>query len=438
MSLTPLTHNQSTTRPTPILLLTVIVVLTGIGAGLGGMLLALLLHAVQHLAYGYSLHSIISPETFLMGVSAAPGKRRVMVLTLCGLVAGIGWWTLYRFGRELVSIKQAVTEDAPPMPPVATTSHVLLQIITVALGSPLGREVAPREMGAMLGGWLCRLARLTVEQRRLIVACGAGAGLAAVYNVPLGGAVFVLEVLLATFSWPAAIMALTTSAVAASVAWLGLGADSQYVVAHFPLSASLVAWSLVTSPLFGLAAYGFDRLTSAARRNAARGWRLPVFTLLNFFIIGCLAIGLPQLLGNGKGPAQLGFDSALTMTMAALLLVIKVIITTSTLRSGAAGGLLTPGLSNGALLAVVLGGIWNLAWPGVPVGAYAVIGAAAFLASSMSMPLTAIVLIMEFTRIDHDFLVPIILAVAGSVCTSRLCAQWARQSLARSKTDGPA
>jgi len=72
----------------------------------------------------------------------------------------------------------------------------------------------------------------------------------------------------------------------------------------------------------------------------------------------------------------------------------------------------------------VLGGLWGLAWPGVPAGAYAVIGAAAFLASSMSMPLTAIVLVTEFTRIDHDFLVPIILAVAGSVCACRLCAKW--------------
>jgi H+/Cl- antiporter ClcA len=68
-----------------------------------------------------------------------------------------------------------------------------------------------------------------------------------------------------------------------------------------------------------------------------------------------------------------------------------------------------------------LGGLWSLAWPGIPLGAFALIGAAAFLASSMSMPITAIVLIAEFTRIDHDFLVPIILAVVGSVCASRLC-----------------
>ncbi|MPT25095.1 MAG: chloride channel protein, partial [Starkeya sp.] len=88
--------------------------------------------------------------------------------------------------------------------------------------------------------------------------------------------------------------------------------------------------------------------------------------------------------------------------------------TSGSLRAGASGGLLTPGIAIGALLAVVLGGLWNLAWPGAPLSAYAVVGAAAFLASSMRMPLTSIVLIAEFTRVDQGFLVPIILAVAGS------------------------
>src|SRR5471030_2792308 len=120
-----------------LILLGVVVILTGVGAGLGGMFLALLLHVIQHLAYGYSLDKIISPETFLMGVSSAPGYRRILVLGFCGLLAAVGWWVLYRFGRPLVSIKQATTGDIPLMPPVATLSHVLLQIGTVALGSPL-------------------------------------------------------------------------------------------------------------------------------------------------------------------------------------------------------------------------------------------------------------------------------------------------------------
>jgi len=417
---------DSTAQPrasTPLKLM-LVTLLVGLGAGVGGMSLALLLHAIQHLAFGYSLDHVISHESFLQGVSAAPGPRRFAVLLLCGLVAGGGWWVVYRFGQKLVSIRQAVKADDPRMPIGSTVAHALLQIVTVALGSPLGREVAPREIGSLLGGWLAHYAQLSVEDSRLMVACGAGAGLAAVYNVPLGGAIFVLEVLLGSFSLPRAAAALATSSIAAVVAWLGLGDESQYVIPHLAISPSLLVWAGLCGPLFGLAAYGFTRLTTAARAAAPRNWQLPVLSLLNFAIIGLLAMYFPQLLGNGKGPAQLGFDSNLTIGLAGMLLVLKVLITAGSLRAGAEGGLLTPGLSNGALLAIVLGGVWSLFWPGPALGAFALIGAAAFLAASMKMPLTAIVLIAEFTHVDHDFLIPILLAVAGSVCTLRLCEQW--------------
>jgi len=400
-----------------------VVLLTGVGAGLGGMLLALLLHGIQHLAYGYSQDHLVGHESFLFGVTAAAPERRVAALALCGLVAGLGWYLLYRFGKPLVSIKQAVSNAEARMPAKATLAHVLLQIVTVALGSPLGREVAPRELGSLIADRLSRWSGLDGDTRRLMIACGAGAGLAAVYNVPLGGAVFVLEVLLAKFAWREATIALATSAIGASVAWLGLGAEAQYTVPAFVVSPGLITWAVLCGPLFGLAAYGFTRLTGAARGRAARGWQLPLLSLLNFNLIGCLAIYLPQVLGNGKGPAQLGFDDQLTIGLAAILLLAKLVVTSSSLRAGAEGGLLTPALACGALLAVILGGGWNLLWPGVPLGAFAIVGAAAFLSSSMSMPLTAIVLVVEFTRIEHDFLVPIILAVVGSVCVSRLCAR---------------
>ena len=398
-------------------------ILTGVGAGLGGMLLALLLHKIQHVAYGYSLDFTIGTESFLVGVTQASAQRRLVVLMLCGLVAGFGWWAVYRFGRPLVSVKQTVDSDARPMPPGTTIAHALLQIVTVAMGSPLGREVAPREIGALFASWLSARTGLTSEQRRMIVACGAGAGLAAVYNVPLGGAVFTMEVLLVTFSWQAACLAMATSAIAAGVAWLGLGAEIQYAVPTFLPTASLIVWALVCGPLFGLAGHAFIQLTNAARNRAARGWRLPVYAFINFTILGALAMYYPQLLGNGKGAAQLAFDSSVAIGLAATLLVLKVLVTAGSLRAGASGGLLTPALANGALMAIILGGLWSMAWPGVPLGAFALVGAAAFLATSQRMPLTAVVLVAEFTQVNHNFLLPMILAVAGSVTASRLWEQ---------------
>ncbi|WP_177315735.1 chloride channel protein, partial [Burkholderia ubonensis] len=142
----------------------------------------------------------------------------------------------------------------------------------------------------------------------------------------------------------------------------------------------------------------------------------------------------PQLLGNGKGAASLSFDGALTIGVAATLLALKVLITASSLRAGAEGGLLTPGLANGALLGIVLGGLWSAVWPGVSVGGCALVGAAAFLAASMQMPITAVVLLLEFTRASHDSLVPILFAVAGSLVAYRFAERLAERCAAQRVT----
>ncbi|TDV34329.1 H+/Cl- antiporter ClcA [Paraburkholderia caballeronis] len=430
----------ATDRPpprSPFVTLAVVTVLTGIGAGLGGMLLALLLHEVQHLAYGYSEAHVISRETFLQGVTGTSPARRVAVVIACGAIAGGGWWALYRFGRPLVGIAAALKPGGARMPVLSTLVHALLQIVTVAMGSPLGREVAPREVGAVFASWLSKRTGLTAAERRVMIACGAGAGLAAVYNVPLGGAVFVLEVLLGTFAWSAVIPALTTSSIAAVVAWIGLGDEQQYHVPAYAVDAHLLLGSALCGPLFGAAAHGFAQLTSRAREASPKDWRLPAFALANFAAIGLLAIPFPQLLGNGKGPAGLSFADDLGIGLAATLLALKVLITTTTLRAGAKGGLLTPGLANGALLAIVIGGLANHLWPGLSPGAFAIVGAAAFLAASMQMPVTAIVLVLEFTHVNHDLAIPMLLAVAGAVATQRWIAQPRSRALARIERSAP-
>ncbi|HEY6770432.1 MAG TPA: chloride channel protein [Candidatus Sulfotelmatobacter sp.] len=405
------------------LTLPAVTVAVGFASGLGGMALGLLLHFIQHVAYGYSLHSLVSHESFLEGVSAASPVRRFVTLCVCAAVAGIGWSALYTFGTPLVSIGKAVKGNLPQMPLLSTVLHDLLQIITVALGSPLGREVAPRELGAVLATRLSDLARLGAENRRIMIACGAGAGFAAVYNVPLGGALFTLEVLLGTFGLSALIPALATSVIAAMVAWIGLGNVAQYSVPHLVVSPSLIVWSIVSGPVFGFSAYWFVRAAGAVSARAPRDWSVLAWCAVVFPAIGLLAIQFPQLLGNGKGLAQAGFDSDFGLTLAATLFALKLLVTLGALRAGAAGGLLTPGLALGGLLGCVLGGLWNHAWPSVPLGAFAIVGSAAFLASSMKMPITAIVLILEFTRVGHDFLFPLLLAVAGSISVFHLCVE---------------
>jgi CIC family chloride channel protein len=256
---------------------------------------------------------------------------------------------------------------------------------------------------------------VTQRERRILVACGAGAGLAAVYDVPLAGAVFAIEVLLAELSIATVLPALATSAIAALVARLVTSASPLYDVPHLTLSPSLLVWSIVAGPVVGFGALGFMLLAKWAGDHRPKGWVILVGMPAVFTAVGVLSIWFPEILGNGRALAQLGFTGTAPLLFIAGVVVVKTAATIGTIGAGAAGGTLTPSLALGAGMGAVLGGSWLLIWPGSSISAFAFVAAAAFLASSMKAPLTALVLVLEFTGQGTTLLVPTLLAIGGSV-----------------------
>ena len=365
------------------------------------------------MAFGYTELS------FLQGVEQASPLRRVIVLAVAGLLGGTAWWALRRWVRGSPGVSEAVWSPHGRMRIVPTVLDGLVQILVVGMGASLGREGAPRQVGAAIASTLGDLTGLSSQQRRLLIACGAGAGLAAVYNVPFGGAVFTLEVLLGSLALPLVIPAVLTCVIATMVAWAVLGDRATYAVAAFPLTGSLIVFAVLAGPLCGLAGVGFVRLVAWSKARTPSGWRLPLATTAVFTALGGLAISYPQLLGNGKGPAQLAFDGGGGLVLLAALVVLKPLVTAACLRSGATGGLFTPVLATGALLGAVLGHGWALLWPGTPLGAFAVVGAAALLAAALQAPVSAVILVLELTHVGQAALVPIVLAVLGASLTAR-------------------
>jgi H+/Cl- antiporter ClcA len=384
--------------------------------------MALLLKAVQHFSYGLSPFDVVSHESFLQLVYQASPMRRIMVLTLAGFIAGFGWWAVHRYGKGLVSIANAVKTNTR-MPRWTTIFNGLLQIITIGMGSPLGRERAPREFGVVCAQWISAKAGLSTQDTKIMVACGAGAAFGAIYNVPLAGALYVMEVLVFTMNWTVLLPAFASSAIAVLISWIGLGNVLQYHVAHEHFSQLLLLWAGLTGPIFGITAYWFIRLANQASNAAPTGRKLPIYSMLNYIMIGAFAIYFPALLGNGKSPVQLEFNDAIGLGLSFTLLLLRVLITYTSLRSGSYGGLLTPSLANGALLGVVLGGCWDLLWPGIQFKNFAIVGATAFLAAAQKMPITAIILMFELMPMKLSFLMPIMIAVIGSVLCFQLCSK---------------
>ncbi|HXB15915.1 MAG TPA: chloride channel protein [Solirubrobacteraceae bacterium] len=388
------------------------VVVIGVGAGLGAAALILLLRAVQHLAWDYS------SGPFLNAVENTSSGRRVIVLTIGGVVAGAGVVALSRYATSDVSealwLRRA---RLPLLPSLARAAH---SIVIVALGASLGREAAPQQAGAALASTLGERAGLPEWQRRLLVACGAGAGMAAVYNIPLGGALFALEVLLGTLALPFVLPALATALIATAVAWVYIPKAPTYLIAEHITHPTQIVWAAIAGPVAGVVSVLYVRLIIGANRirPRTRSTRL-LAPIVVFAALGVLAIAYPQVLGNGRSVVQLTLVAQLAAGLTAVLLILKPLATAGCLGSGAPGGLFTPTLAVGVLLGSLGGRAWELLWPGAPLGTYAVIGGAAVLAASMQAPLAGIVLMLELTHRAEGLLVPILLAVVGATVVSR-------------------
>lgn len=390
-------------------------VLVGVFAGLGGIALTGVLRLSQHLAFGDI------EEGFLEGVQQASLLRRILALAVGGLIVGLGWWWLGRWARsEEVSVKAALAGDAPRFRVRATAVDAVLQVVGVGAGSSLGREGAPRQLGGSIASWLGERLDLDPSTRRTLIACGAGAGLAAVYNVPISGVFFTMEVLLASFALRDLVPAIATSAIATVITWPVLPTTPVYKVVGEGFETSVLVWALVIGPVIGVAGLGFTALMRRAREVTPTGTRRVAATVAAFTSIGVLATVYPQVLGNGRGPTQIAFAGGMTLALAATLFVLKPLATALCLAGGARGGLLTPSLSTGAFLGIATGLLWNHVWSGAPIACFAVIAAAAMLAVTQRAPLIGIVLTLEFIRGGFTLLPAMVVCVALATVTARM------------------
>jgi H+/Cl- antiporter ClcA len=261
---------------------------------------------------------------------------------------------------------------------------------------------------------------LSDEQRRLLVACGAGAGMSAAYGVPLGGALFALEVMRGVLALRYVLPALFASVIATAVSWVWLPDTPTYLIPAYSSSVSIVVWALVAGPIAGVVSVGYVRAVTWADRNKPpQGWRRFAAPLAGLGLLGLASIVFPQLLGNGRDISQLAFTNQVAPALLLILLVLKPAATVLSVRCGAPGGLFTPSLTVGALLGALLGHAWSWFWPGAPPGLFAVLGAAAVLAATTQGPISTVVLMMELTGRDRSFIVPLLLAVATATLVAR-------------------
>jgi CIC family chloride channel protein len=393
----------------------VAVVVTGIGTGLGAIALTRLLELVQHWAWGGSGLDILEPAT------RAGAGHHVWVLLAAGGLVGLGQLLLTKLtSGNGIDITAAIWFSAGRLPVVRTLGSAILSVLAVGMGASLGREGAPKQAGAVMANLLADRQRLSDEQRRLLVACGAGAGMAAAYGVPLGGALFAVEVLRGMLALRLVLPALLTSLVATAVSWLVLPNKPTYQPLSFSHSLGALPCALLVGLVAGLVAVGYVRAVAWAEHARPQGWQRVAAPVMALGVLGVVSIKFPQLLGNGRDLSQLLFTGGLSSGLLVFLLfILKPAATVLCLGSGTPGGLFTPSLTLGALLGSLLGCAAAPFSGGVPLGLFAILGAAALLAATTQGPISAVVLMMELTGLDRSVIAPLLLAVITATLVAR-------------------
>src|SRR5579862_4881097 len=390
------------------------VLLTGAGTGVVAAALTKLLEAVQQIAWKGSGTDILD------AAQRVSPWRHVIVLGCAGLITGLGQIVLRRLSSgNGIDTTAAIWFYAGRMPALRTLGSAVLSVVIVGMGVSLGREGAPKQAGAVLANFFSDKGGLSDQQRRLLVACAAGAGMAAAYGVPLGGALFALEVMRGALALRFVLPALFTSVIATAVSWILLPDAPTYAIPAYTNSASSLVWALLAGPIAGVVSVGYVRAVIWADRNRPEGWRRVMAPIGGLGLLGVVSIWFPQVLGNGKDISQLAFTDQVAPGLLLIVMLLKPAAILLCMRCGAPGGLFTPSLTVGAMLGGVLGYAWGWIWPGVPPGLFAVLGAGAVLAATTQGPISTVVLMMELTGRDRSFILPLLVAVGMATIVAR-------------------
>ena len=379
----------------------------GIGTGLVGIACHYLLEGVQWLAFGQD------GSDLLQQFKQAGGLRRFLVLSVTGILAAGFWYVLQRYYKILSIRKQIDLVGNTDPVPLSHILHAGMQVAIVGVGASIGKEAAPREVGALIAGRLGKILSLTIKERRVLIACGAGAGLAAVYQVPFASSLFVFETLGVSYRWKNFVLVLSSTYLAAWVSQPIVGHGAIYHMSPVHLSAGSFFQAVIVALLVTPLALAFRFLASRASRKRRKDetilWALPIA----FMVLAAIVAFYPIFMGNGQVLAQ-AILSGQPFSNLALTLTVKGFLVYLLLRNGAYGGTLTPsfalGIGSGYLATLLLTVVGIQLDPALGM----LLGATVFLGPTLQAPLTAIALSLGFTRQSWDLILPLALAAGVS------------------------
>lgn len=364
----------------------------------------------------------------------------VLVVAGCAAaVAAAAWlvrrWSPYASGSGIPQVEAALAGELPPAPPRLILVKFAGGLLAIGAGMALGREGPSVQMGAVVAEHVGKMFRRSWPDLRILLAAGAGAGLAVAFNAPIAGSVFAMEELVRRFEPRIAVAALGASSAAILISRLFLGdapdfqvaISAQAVMGTGPLPfAAAASWPLYIAlgAVAGLAASLYSRAVIGAVALAERLHRWPVELQAGLIgaSVGMVAWFAPGLVGGGDAITQRVFSGGTALGMIPLAFALRFGLGAVCYAARTPGGLFAPMLVLGAQLGLVCGVLCRLAFPhlGIEPEAFAVVGMAAFFAGVVQAPVTGIVLATEMTAAFTTLLPMLAACFAAMVIANRL------------------
>lgn len=349
--------------------------------------------------------------------------QRLLIPALGGLAAGL----VLHWGQQLVqagatNLLEVVIAGDGRLKFRPGLVRALSSLVSIGTGASIGREGSITQMAATLASKLGQWFDWPPYRLRLLVGCGAAAGIAAAYNAPVAGAVFAAQIVLGNFSMLCFAPLVVASVVATVVSRSFFGIAPWYVVPEFEFTRlGQLGWFVLFGVLCGAFGGAFLRLLEEGEKLFGRlRAPLPLRLALGGAIVGAIAIGYPEVWGNGYGAtnkilhAQLAWDFVLGLFLA------KLIATLAAVGTGTVGGVFTPTLFLGAGLGAGVGaGLHSAGFAlGLPTHTFALVGMGGVLAATTHSPLLAMVMLFEIS-LNYSMMPPLMLACVVASLVAR-------------------
>jgi CIC family chloride channel protein len=377
--------------------------------------------------------SIEGVQTLLLG---HPGKTivevarelspfwRVVTPAIGGIAAGwvLTWGLRIASRQRSTNLLEVVVAGDGKLPGRLGLIRAVSSLISIGTGASIGREGGITQLSATAASKWGQLAGWQPYRLRLLVACGAAAGMAAAYNAPITGAIFAAHIVLGNFSMNLFAPLLCASVVSSMLSRSFFGIHLWYVVPNFDFtSIGQLPWFVVLGFFAGALGAVFLKMMSWSRGLFKNVPRIHVRMGIAGLAVGAIALAFPQVWGNGYEVTNQMIRQPMQFTALMGIFFAKLLATVITVGSGAVGGVITPTLFLGAGLGSLLGTalqLGGLSPAHLPIGIFALVGMGSMFAATTRSPLLAIVMVLEISQ-NYSLMPALMLGCAVSTLVSR-------------------